>query len=183
MPKYIALIRGINVGGHNLLTMSDLRDLLESLKFDEVKSLLQSGNLLFNARRRSSAELERLLETETTKRLNATVDFFVRTSAELETIIGHNPFPKEAENDPGHLLVLCLKKEPGPRTVGALQAAIQGREVVRRDGKQLYIVYPDGIGRSKLTNALLEKKLGTRVTGRNWNTIVKLAALAKKAED
>jgi uncharacterized protein (DUF1697 family) len=78
-------------------------------------------------------------------------------------------------------VLLCLKEAVGAAQVAALQAAIVGREVVRagaRDARELYASYPDGIGESKLTNALCEKKLGTRVTGRNWNTVLKLQALA-----
>ena len=89
-----------------------------------------------------------------------------------------NPFPAEAKSDPGHLVVMCLKSAPGREAVSALQQAISGREVIRAKGREAYIVYPDGIGRSRLTTALIEKKLGTRGTARNWNTVMKLAALA-----
>ena len=74
--------------------------------------------------------------------------------------------------------MFCLKDAPDAADVKALQAAVKDREVIRADGRQAYIVYPDGIGRSRLTSALIEKKLGTRGTGRNWNTVVKLNALA-----
>jgi uncharacterized protein (DUF1697 family) len=121
--------------------------------------------------------LERLLEIETAKRLGVSVDFLVRSAKELQTIIANNPFDGEAKGDPSHLLVVFLKTAPKPAEVSALKAAIQGREIIHADGKQLYAVYPDGIGRSKLTNTLIEKKLATRGTARNWNTILKLAAM------
>ena len=89
-----------------------------------------------------------------------------------------NPFPGEAERDPGHLVVMILKGETDAGKVAALQEAIKGREVVRGKGRHVYIVYPDGIGRSRLTNALIEKKLGRSGTGRNWNTVLKLGDLA-----
>ena len=73
---------------------------------------------------------------------------------------------------------MCLKAAPPPEAVAALQGSIAGRELVRAVGRQAYVVYPDGIGRSRLTNAVIEKRLGTRGTGRNWNTVLKLAALA-----
>ena len=179
MPTYIALLRGIKVGGRKLVAMSDLRDFLGALGFAGAKSLLQSGNLLFQCARRSGATLERLLETETEKRLDVSVHYFVRTAEELQTIIARNPFPNEAKRDPSHLVVMFLKDAPEAKDVKALQAAIQGPEIVRADGKQLYLVYPAGIGQSKLTNALIEKKLGTRGTGRNWNTMLKLAGLSR----
>jgi uncharacterized protein (DUF1697 family) len=101
----------------------------------------------------------------------------VRSAADWRGVIDRNPFPREAEDDPGHLLVMAFKRAPTPGDVKALQAAISGREVVRADGTHAYLVYPDGIGRSRLTTALIEKTLGTRGTGRNWNTVLKLGAL------
>ncbi len=178
MTTYIALLRGINVGGHKQISMADLRDLLTRLGFADVRSLLQSGNLLFDANGRTPAHLERLLEAEAEKRLALKTDFFVRTAKEWEGVVAHNPFRKEAMRDPGHLVVMFLKDAPSVTGVKALQKAITGREVVRAAGKHLYIVYPDGIGRSRLTNALIDKQLGTRGTGRNWNTVLKLDALA-----
>jgi len=180
MPTYIALLRAINVGGRTRVPMSDLRDLLGALGFARVKSLLQSGNLLFQSSRRTDAALERLLERETEKRLGVSVDYFVRTADELQTIIARNPFPHAAERDPSHLVVLVLKDAAQAKDVKALQAAIQGPEIIRADGKQLYLVYPAGIGQSKLTNALIERKLRLRGTGRNWNTVLKLAAVSQE---
>ncbi|HEY3132341.1 MAG TPA: DUF1697 domain-containing protein [Acidobacteriota bacterium] len=179
MTLHVALLRGINVGGHRQVAMSELRDLLTQLGFLDARSLLQSGNLVFRSESRTSASLERLLETEAEKRLALQTDFFVRTAEEWKTIIANNPFPKEAERDPGHLVVMFLKHAPDVKDVRALQAAITGPEVIRAEARQAYIVYPSGIGRSRLTNILIEKKLGTRGTGRNWNTILKLADLLK----
>jgi uncharacterized protein (DUF1697 family) len=178
MPAYVALLRGINVGGRNMIAMSDLRDLGATLGFTGVRTLLQSGNLIFECPRRTGAALERLLEAETEKRFGSTVDYFVRSGAELDALMAANPFPEAAERDASHLLVMFHKDAPNAGNVAALQAAIRGRETLRADGKHLYVVYPDGIGMSKLTSNLIEKTLGCRGTGRNWNTVRKLAALA-----
>jgi uncharacterized protein (DUF1697 family) len=178
MTVYIALLRGINVGGHQRVAMSDLRDLLAKLDFGDPRSLLQSGNLVFRSAKRTAAELERLLETEAEKRLGLRSDFFVRSAQEWQAIVARNPFPAEAERDPGRLLVMFLKDAPDAGSVAALEAAVTGREVVRAHGREAYLVYPDGVGRSRLTHALIEKKLATRGTGRNWNTVLKLGALA-----
>jgi uncharacterized protein (DUF1697 family) len=175
---HLALLRGINVGGHKQISMADLRDLLTQLGLADVRSVLQSGNLVFGATGRTSAQLERLLETEAEKRLALKTDFFVRTAKEWQGVVAHNPFRKEAARDPGHLVVMFLKDASRATGVEALQQAIKGREVVAARSKRLYIVYPDGIGRSRLTNAVIDKQLGTRGTGRNWNTVRKLAALA-----
>lgn len=176
MTVHIALLRAINLAGRNPVAMADLRDLLSQLGFHDPRSLLQSGNLVFRSDTRSAAALERTLEAEAAKRLGFETDFFVRSAAEWKTIVAGNPFPEEAQRDPQHLLVMCLKDAPAAGDVKALRDAIRGREVVRTDGRTAYIVYPDGVGRSRLTTALLEKKLGTRGTGRNWNTVLKLAA-------
>jgi uncharacterized protein (DUF1697 family) len=158
--------------------MTDLRNFLTQLGLEDVRSLLQSGNLVFTSKVRTGAELERFLETEAAERLSLEVDFMVRTPDEWKSIIRQNPFRKEAERDPGHLIVLFLKAEPGVDDIAALQAAIRGPEIVRAKGKQAYIFFPDGQGRSKLTTAILEKHLG-RGTGRNWNTVLKLGIIAK----
>src|SRR5262245_18396091 len=176
MVIHIALLRGINVAGHAVVAMSDLRDLVASLGFTRIQLLLQSGNLIFDGGRKSPATLERLLEAETSKRLNKSIDCFVRSADDWPTIIDRNPFPSEAKRDPGHLVITFLKQAPPAKALKMLQAAIRGPEIVRLAGKELYVVYPAGIGRSKLTNALIEKTLGTRATARNWNTILKIAS-------
>ena len=177
---HIALIRGINVGGHQAVAMSDLRDLLTQLGFVGARSLLQSGNLVFRCDAQRAAGLEGLLETEVEKRLGFHADFFIRDAKEWREVVARNPFRKEAERDPGHLVVMFLKSTASEKDVKAVQAAIAGSEMIRGDGRHLYIVYPDGIGRSRLTNALLEKKLGIRGTARNWNTVLKLAAICRR---
>lgn len=175
---HVALIRGINVGGHKAVAMSDLRDLLAGLGFVDARSVLQSGNLVFRCSARTDAGLERLLERETDKRLGLHADFLIRSAKEWSEVIARNPFRKEAERDPSHLVVMFLKAAPNANDVKAVQAAIAGPEIVRADGRHLYIVYPAGIGKSRLTNVLIEKKIGIRGTARNWNTVLKLAVLA-----
>jgi len=176
VTAYVALLRGINVGGHKLVAMADLRDLLAGLGFDEPQSLLQSGNLVFRSRRRGDAQIERLLESEAQKQLKLETAFFVRTAEEWKALVAGNPFRAEAERDPGHLIAMCFKDAPAAAAGKVLQGAITGREVVRLKGRQAYILYPDGQGRSRLTTAMIDKHLG-RGTGRNWNTVLKLAAL------
>lgn len=182
MNSYIALLRAVNVAGRNMLSMSDLRALAEDLGLEGARTLLQSGNLVFQSKRQvAAAALERRFEEETARRLNLSVDYFIRSADELETVIDRNPFSKESVSDPGHLLVLFLKAEPPAKSIGALKDAVRGPEYFRSVGTHLYIVYPAGIGRSKLTTAVIEKTLGTRGTGRNWNTVLKLAALTAES--
>jgi uncharacterized protein (DUF1697 family) len=179
MATLAALLRGINVGGRNLVAMSELRNLASDLGFTDVTTVLQSGNLIFQAERKSGLALERLLEKETAQRLGVAADYLVRNASELEAIIDRNPFRKEAEDDPSHLLVMFLKAAPAMDELEALRSSIQGPEYLHCEGKQLYLVYPAGIGRSKLTGTLIEQKLGRRGTARNWNTILKVFALCK----
>jgi uncharacterized protein (DUF1697 family) len=174
----VALLRAVNLPGHNKVAMADLRALLAALRLAEPQSLLQSGNLVFRSDGQTAAQLEQLLERETLKRLGIRTDYFVRTAPEWQEAIARNPFPDEAERDPSHLVVMFLKIAPAPKAVRALQAAISGPELVRAHGLQAYITYPAGIGRSRLTTAVIESKLGSRGTARNWNTVLKLGALA-----
>ncbi len=176
---YVALLRAVNVGGKTL-AMADLRAFAAALELGNPRTLLQSGNLVFNAAATSTDELERLLESRSKKRLGMKIECMVRSARELAAIITRNPFPAEAKADPAHLLVMPLKDKPRAAALAALRAAIKGRETVAAVGRQLYIVYPDGIGRSKLTIAAIEKHLQTRGTGRNWNTLLKLAALTEE---
>ena len=177
MTAHIALLRAVNLPGHNKVAMRDLLEILARLGMREARSLLQSGNLVFRSEPATTTQLERLLEDAAEERLGLKTDFFVRTAKDWKSIIAGNPFPEEAERDPGHLLVIFLKEAPDRMAAAALQKAITGREVVRVKGRHAYVVYPDGIGRSRLTSLLIEKKLGTRGTGRNWNTVLKLGAL------
>jgi len=157
--------------------MAGLRELFAELGFENARTLLQSGNVVFESRDLTGAPLERLLESAAKKRLAVETDFCVRTAKEWKAMVAANPFPRQAKSDPGHLVVMVLKHAPTTENVAALVGAISGREVVRAAGRHVYVVYPDGIGRSRLTIALIEKKLDTRATGRNWNTVLKLGAM------
>src|SRR5208283_4586021 len=121
---HIALLRGVNVGGHRAVAMSDLRDLITDLGLSDARTLLQSGNLVFRGDARSSAALEQLLETEAGKRLGLHADFLVRSADGWKDVVTRNPFPKEAERDSSHLIVMFLKSGVNPKNVSAVQAAI-----------------------------------------------------------
>ncbi len=179
MTVHVALLRAINVGGHTQAAMADLRKLLADLGFAGVRSLLNSGNLIFEDAGQTGAELEQLLEVETAARLGVRTEYFVRDAEDLSTVIAHNPFPEAAERDPSHLVVMFLKEAPAATQVEALREASKGPEVIDAVGRHAYIVYPAGIGRSKLTNAVIEKRLGCPGTGRNWHTVLKLAELSR----
>jgi uncharacterized protein (DUF1697 family) len=177
---HIALLRGVNLGGHRAVAMADLRELATALGFGEVRTLLNSGNLVFEAGAHTSAKLEALLEGEAEQRLGLRTDFHVRSAAEWRAMIAKNPFPAEAKRDPARLIMFCLKTAPGAKAFAALQATIKGPERVLGYGRHAYIYYPDGQGRSTLTVGIIDKALN-KGTGRNWNTVLKLAALTASA--
>jgi uncharacterized protein (DUF1697 family) len=159
--------------------MADLTALMAGLGFQDAKTLLQSGNIVFSGGTTPTASLEQMLERAAAKQLGLETDFFVLTGKEWQAIVDANPFAREAKDDPRRLLAVILKDEVSAAHVTALQKAVVGREVVRAKGRCAYIVFPDGVGRSKLTSALMEKKLGTRGTGRSWNTVLKLRNLVE----
>jgi uncharacterized protein (DUF1697 family) len=178
MTTYIALLRAVNVGGTSAVKMDALREMVAGLGFTEVQSLLQTGNLVFTGKAADRAEVEGLIEVDAEKRLGLATTVVVRTADDWAEIIARNPFADEAKDDPSHLLVMLLKTTPSAEAEALLQAAVAGRERVRVIRHAAYLVYPDGVGRSKLTAVLAERKLGARGTARNWNTVMKLAALA-----
>jgi uncharacterized protein (DUF1697 family) len=177
MSTQVALLRGVNVGGKTQVAMPALRARLAELGFGNPRTLLQSGNAVFESADLAGAALEARLEDELERLLGWRVAVRVRSAADWARVVAHNPFPEQAKADPGHLLVMFLKAPPTAAATAALQAAIRGSEAVKMHGREAYVVFPDGIGRSKLTPALMEKHLGAGGTGRNWNTVMKLAAM------
>lgn len=177
MTSYVALLRGINVGGNKMVAMAALRAMLEELGFEDAETLLQSGNAVFRAQSKSAAALERQLEAETQRRLGVAAEYHVRTAKELHAVIAANPLPAQAASDPSHFVVIFHKAPIAAAAVRAAQAAISGPEILRADGRHLYMFFPEGMGRSKAP-AEVGKVLRVHGTARNWNTVRKLADLA-----
>lgn len=173
MRRVAGLLRAINVGGRQL-RMADLARITGSAGFDAPQTLLASGNVIFGTT---------LSEADTGERLAAAIlaesglqtEVFVRDAAQVQQVIMTNPFPLEAVEAPSRLMAMVLNSDP-PEDLGALATACGGGEQVRAGGRCLYIHYPAGAGTSKLTNALIERRLNLRGTARNWNTVGKVAA-------
>ena len=161
MTTYVCLLRGVNVGGHKKVKMEELRKTFESLGYTNVRTVLQSGNVLFDA-----SALPRDLESH----LGTPV--VLRTTAEIRKVIAANPFPREAADDPAHLVVVFLSA-PLPSDEPLRKVALPHEKFVVQ-GKEIYIHFGTGMGRSKLAESLTEKKLGVVPTARNWNTVNKL---------
>lgn len=171
MTVCAALLRGINVGGHRIIKMAELRALCTALGYDAVRTLLQSGNVVFRAADDDPSAVGVTLGAAIEERFGFAVDVMVRTAGDLRAVIDHCPFPQAAANDPKRLVATFLAHEADPKAVAELQAGQAGPEQIAPGPGALYIHYPQGIGRSKLTNAVVEKRLGVRGTARNWKTV------------
>ena len=175
MTRYIALLRGVNLGGYKMVPMADLRALIAKMGFTDVQTLLQSGNVVFSGPSKAPSVLESQIEKELEKRLELDVDIHIRTPQEWRAVIEGNPFPAEAKKDPSHLLLTCYRSPLEASRVKAVQQAITGPERLHASGRHLYMTFPSGIGRSK-AGVVVGKTLGAG-TARNWNTVLKLAAM------
>jgi len=176
MSPHIALLRGVNVGGRKVLK-DDLLGLAKDLGFDEAKTLLASGNLVLWGKAEADAHLETRLEDGLEKRLSLRTEFFVRTPAELKAIIDANPYPDEAKCHPNHLLVHFMKSPLPNGDEATLRAAITGPETFKAGTRELYIDYPDDVGHSMLDRDWKKTRRAPLGTARNWNTVLKLAAM------
>lgn len=181
--KYAALLRGINVGGNKKVSMAELRALVEKLGFEDPKTLLQSGNLVFSSKQQPSTKLEQTLEAATESKLGVQCSYLVRTQDEWKKILDANPYGSMAKTDPSHLAVTFCREAPDAAAVKTLRAEIRGDEELEVIGRELYICYPHGMGESKLALALSKNKLGTICTARNWNTVQKIAAAMDEKAD
>ena len=179
MKTHIALLRGVNVGGNQKVAMADLRAFVEALGFKEARTLLNSGNLVFRSDgKRDDLALAALLEEQAAKRLGLSTWFLVRSLDEWAEIVARNPFVEEAKTLPSRFFVMFFREAPGTDAVESLRAAAVDSERLHLDGKQLYAVFPDGFVDSRMGSVLLGARFRKHATGRNWNTVLKLGALA-----
>ena len=185
MPRYLALLRGINVGGHNKVAMSDLRDLAAGLGHADVATYIQSGNLLFSTAATDPATLADTLELEIADRLGFRPSVVVISAAELAQVIASNPFPAEA--NPKCLHAVFRRDVPDQANVAAVADAVrQARQADGGDdavivGRTLYLHTPDGLGRSDLAARLLNSRRQAAGTARNWATVTRLMAMLEPA--
>jgi len=177
MTAFVSLFRGINVGGRRTISKDELKDLHESLGLKNVLPYIQSGNVVFKSDDADVARLRRQIEDGFEKKFGFHVEVFVRTSAELQAIIEKNPFQGQQSKESKWVVVLFLAARPDDIAQEDLLKTYVGPEELFIIGKEVYIYYTNGIGRSKLSLSFLEKKLKTVGTARNWNTILQLQKL------
>jgi len=175
MQTYAALLRGVNLGGRNKVSMADLRELFAALGADDVVTYVQSGNVVFKSGV-GRAELRRAIERRIRRDLGLDVTVVLRTKAELAKLVGGNPFAGSGRESKLH--VTFLGETPDRARVRELERAAGESEEFRVVGKHVFLHLPGGYGRSKLSNAFFEKQLGVAATTRNWRTVTKLAELA-----
>jgi uncharacterized protein (DUF1697 family) len=180
MTRFVALYRSINVGGHRMVRMDELKDLYTSLGFKDVATYIQSGNVVFTSDDADPAQLPGQIEDGFGKKFGVHAKVIVRTSAELSAIIDCNPFQNQPMKELKWVSVLFLATRPDSSAWGNLQKAYAGPEELYLSGQELYAYYTNGIGRSKLTLTLIEKKLKTVGTGRNWKTILQLQKMMQR---
>jgi uncharacterized protein (DUF1697 family) len=178
----ISMLRGVNVGGHNKIKMEELRALYASLKLRDAQSYVQSGNVIFRTDERDLAVVTKRVQGGIERKFGCTTDVICRTVAEMRDVIARNPFAKRRGIEPSKLLVVFLANEPGAEARASLLRIDTKPEELRIDGRELYIYFPNGQARPKMSWAAVNKALGTPGTGRNWNSVMKMLEMAEKLE-
>lgn len=182
MTVGISLIRGINVGGRNMVRMEALRAAHDALGLAEAQTYVQSGNVVFRTRLRDLSAIGRRIEDSIQRSHGFRPGVMVRTAAELRGVIARNPFAERSGIEPAKLVVGFLASQPDNAAGEKLRGIRAGPEEFYLSGRELYIYFPDGMGRSKFTTALIERALKTASTARNWNTVTKLMEMAEALE-
>lgn len=184
MAIYVSMLRAVNVGGSSRIKMDALRAVYESLGLADVRTLLQSGNVLFRSGLTDRQQLVKRIMQEIERQLDLEVEVILRTLAEVASIVDRGPvLSPRADKD--KLVVMFLAAVPDAAAQAALVKWHKGKEMkemLEMRGPEIYLYYPDGIGRSKLTSAVIESKLDTAGTARNWNTLTKLVETGRALE-
>ncbi len=180
--KYVALLRGINVAGQKRVPMAELNKLFESLKFKNVETYIQSGNVVFEYHEWETKPMISAVEKAIQKKFGFEVPVVIRTEKDWPKILKSNPYAGEAKKIPKFLHVFLLSATPENPKLTELKTYCQAGEKFELKGSEFYAVYPAGAGKSKFVLSVIEKKLGVTGTARNWLTMVTLAEmLAKKS--
>ena len=175
---HAALLRGVNVGGANKLAMSDLRAIFESAGCLQVQTIIQSGNVVFEAPAAVVTSLATVIAAQIRRRFGIDTPVILRSGAELRVIVAGNPFLR-AGVDPAVLHVMCLAARPSDEHIATLDPQRSPPDEFILRGKDVYLRLPNGVARSKLTNAYFDKTLRTVGTARNWRTMTRLLEAAE----
>ena len=181
MITVISMLRGVNVGGHNKIKMDELRAVYASLGLQDPQTYVQSGNVVFRTEARDLVPLATRIEKAIERKFGFRPDVILRTSSDLRDVIARNPFAARRGIDPRKLVITFLPADPGPEARNKVLTMKPDPEEIRFDGRELYIYFPNGMGRSKLVPALA-KALKNGGTARNWNTVTRLLEIAERLE-
>ena len=183
MTTYISILRGINVSGHRIIKMDVLREMFEQLKFKNVKSYIQSGNIIFKFKNTEPNKLSAKISDSINETFGFDVPVIVLELKDVERIIKSNPFSKETEIDPAHLHVTFLSDIPDNNHVKKLSEIDFKKDKYYHKDNAVYLYCPDKYSNSKLTNGFIENKLKVTATTRNWKTVNELLKIAQSIED
>ena len=179
----VSMLRGINLASHKRVKMDTLRGVYESLGLRNPQSYIQSGNVVFTSEEQDLAGLTKRIEQRVHREFGFHADVILRTVTELREVIARNPFAKRRDIEPSRLLVVFLANDPGKEARDKILDIKADPEELRMTERDLYIYFPNGMARPKLSIPLIDKTLKTSGTGRNWNSVVKLLEMAEELED
>lgn len=175
MPKYVAFLRAINVGGHTV-KMDHLRQLFEALGFAKVETFIASGNVIFESRSKNTKALETRIENHLRGTLGYTVATFIRLTSELAAIGRYRPFDPELIAQGGTLYIGFTANEPSEEAKQAVQALTTNDDALHLSGREVYWLCRKKSSESEVSGAVIEKTLGTLATFRNSNTVRRIAS-------
>ncbi len=182
MIRYIAFLRAINVSGHNIIKMEELRKLFETMKLKNVRTYIQTGNVIFDTPEKNANVLIKKIKKHLQKSLGYEVETMLRTTSELETIIKNNPFKKTKLDKTIQLYLSFLAEEPTDDLKKTFISLSGDVSTFRIKGANLYTLYQRNKAKDPFSNIFIEKKLKTKATTRNWNVVNKVFELASMAE-
>jgi uncharacterized protein (DUF1697 family) len=180
MKTYIAILRGINVSGQKMIKMAELKKMFEDLPFENVRTYIQSGNIIFNAKSQEDQALEKLIHNAIMKTFSFTVPVIILEEKELENVQQHNPFLTGRSEEITKLHVTFLDTTPNQELVEKLKEKAQflpDEWIINKN--VIYLFCPNGYGKTKLNNSFFESKLKVTATTRNWETVNELVSMSK----
>ena len=179
MITYISILRGINVSGQKNIKMDVLREQYDGLKFLNIKSYIQSGNVIFQFKKSENAQLEKMISSQIQKKFGFEVSVIVLTMEEMKELIERNPFKADKTKDNSFLHVTILTSKPEQINIETINEVKLPGEEFELSERVVYLYCPDGYGKTRLSNTFFEKKLKVGATTRNWRTTLELLNIAE----
>lgn len=179
MKTYIVILRGINVSGHKMIKMEALRTMFESLNFKNVKTYIQSGNVVFRFKETNVDKIEKKIANKIQEEFGFEIPVMVKELDEIKTVLKNNPFINKRKEDITKLHVTFLNDVPAKDAIDKIKEGQYVPDEFISDGKNIYLFCPNGYGNTKLSNNFFENKLKLVATTRNWKTISELVSIGE----